>query len=62
MFQENCRLVVILGAAGIGKAVFAIKLIQVIQENFDSVIWRSLNFAPPVEKLLSELMHLINSS
>jgi hypothetical protein len=60
MFQENCRLVVILGAAEIGKTVFAIKLVQTIQENFDSVIWRSLNFATPVEKLLSELIQFFS--
>lgn len=62
MFQENCRLVVISGPAGIGKTAFAIKLVQAIQENFDSVIWRSLSFAPPAEKLLSELIQFFSSN
>ena len=51
-----CRLVTILGMGGIGKTVLAIKLAQQIQNQFDSIIWRSLRSAPPILELLGDLI------
>jgi WD40 repeat protein len=53
--QDRCRLVAILGMGGIGKTAIAIKLAHRIQGTFESVIWRSLRNAPPLETLLSDL-------
>ena len=40
--QERCRLVAIAGMGGIGKTSLALALVDRIQANFESVIWRSM--------------------
>ncbi|MDZ7961927.1 MAG: NB-ARC domain-containing protein [Aulosira sp. DedQUE10] len=59
ILQERCRLVAILGMGGIGKTAFSVKLVEEIQDQFEYVICRSLNFAPPIEILLEQLIQLI---
>jgi len=44
---ERCRVVALLGIGGIGKS--ALKLGQQIQTQFEVVVWRSLQNAPPFE-------------
>ncbi|AKG23297.1 NACHT domain-containing protein [Calothrix sp. 336/3] len=58
--QDQCRLVVLLGSAGIGKTALAVKLAVDIQEDFDFVIWRSLKFAPKPEIILSEIINFLS--
>ncbi|BAY94362.1 MULTISPECIES: NB-ARC domain-containing protein [unclassified Tolypothrix] len=60
ILHDRCRLVTILGMGGIGKTAFSVKLVEDIQEKFEYVIWRSLNFAPPVEVLLEQLIQVIS--
>ncbi|MBD2211574.1 NB-ARC domain-containing protein [Nostoc linckia FACHB-104] len=60
ILQERCRLVTILGMGGIGKTAFSTKLVEEIQEQFEYVIWRSLNFSPPLEVLLDQLIQVIS--
>ncbi|BAY12443.1 NB-ARC domain-containing protein [Calothrix sp. NIES-2098] len=60
ILQERCRVVVILGMGGIGKTAFSVKLAEEIQDGFEYVIWRSLQFAPPLEVLLDQLIQLIS--
>jgi len=60
ILQERCRLVAILGMGGIGKTAFCVKLLEEIQDQFEYVIWRSLNLAPPLEVLLDQLIKLIS--
>ncbi|MBD2028165.1 WD40 repeat domain-containing protein [Leptolyngbya sp. FACHB-711] len=71
--QDRCRIVSILGmagvgktrlslklgAGGIGKTDLSLKLAQGIQDQFQFVIWRSLLNAPPLPSLLTELVQFL---
>lgn len=58
--QQRCRLVAILGMGGIGKTAFSVKLAEEIQDKFEFVIWRSLNFAPSLEVLLNQIIPILS--
>ena len=46
---------------GIGKSTLAAKVAQLLQEQFQFVIWRSLRNAPLLETLLSELVPFLSN-
>ncbi|MCL1471890.1 DUF928 domain-containing protein [Argonema antarcticum] len=54
--EERCLVVALLGLSGIGKTFLGTKLGHQIQDEFDYVIWRSLNHSPPLTQLLAELI------
>lgn len=54
--KDKCRLIAILGMGGIGKTALSVKLGQVVQDEFEFVIWYSLRYSPPVYKLLDTLI------
>lgn len=53
------RLVTLLGVAGQGKTLLAAKLVQLHQERFECVVWRSLSSQPSLTTVLSEIIHAI---
>jgi hypothetical protein len=53
---ENCRLVTLLGMGGMGKSSLAVKLGLQVQSEFERVVWRSLQNAPPLEELLDSIL------
>ncbi|GGA34385.1 NB-ARC domain-containing protein [Okeania sp. KiyG1] len=54
ILQDKCNLIFLLGRGGIGKTLFSIRLIKEIQNNFDYVIWRSLETSPTIEYILED--------
>jgi WD40 repeat protein/transcriptional regulator with XRE-family HTH domain len=56
ILEEHCRLVAVLGIGGIGKSTLAVKLGLQLQSEFEVVVWRSLQNAPPLEELLKSIL------
>jgi transcriptional regulator with XRE-family HTH domain len=54
--SDRCRVVALLGIAGIGKSTIAVKAALQMQAEFEIVVWRSLSNAPPLDELLSSLL------
>ncbi|PSB27629.1 NB-ARC domain-containing protein [Stenomitos frigidus] len=59
VLAEQCRLVLLLGIGGIGKSTLAAKLVQQIQAEFEVVVWRSLQNAPPFEEWLESVLPVL---
>ncbi|NJO78091.1 MAG: NACHT domain-containing protein [Cyanobacteria bacterium RM1_2_2] len=66
--QDRCRLVAVLGMGGMGKSSLSVKLAQQLIEPpstktdaFQFVIWRSLRNAPPIQDLLTDLLHFLSN-
>ena len=49
----------LLGIGGIGKSALAAKLVQQIQTEFEVVVWRSLQNAPPFEEWLETVLPIL---
>jgi WD40 repeat protein/transcriptional regulator with XRE-family HTH domain len=59
VLEEQCRLVLLLGIGGIGKSTLAAKLVQQIRPEFEVVVWRSLQNAPPFEEWLETVLPML---
>ncbi len=58
--SDRCRLVGIFGIGGMGKTSLAVKLAQHIASEFDFCIWRSLDNAPPLNRLLASIIQFLS--
>ncbi|WP_414752278.1 NB-ARC domain-containing protein [Anabaena sp. CCY 9910] len=62
VLEERCRLVGLLGIGGIGKTTLAVKLGLQIQAEFEVVVWRSLQNAPPVDEQVTNILQSLLSA
>ncbi|WP_414573060.1 NB-ARC domain-containing protein [Nostoc sp. CCY 9925] len=60
IIQDRCRLIALVGMGGIGKSALAAKVSQLLQKQFEFVLWRSLRNAPTLDTLLSELVPFLS--
>ena len=59
LLEEQCRLVALLGIGGIGKSTLAVRLGLQVQPEFEGVVWRSLQNAPPIEDMLTSILQFL---
>jgi WD40 repeat protein len=59
VLEEHSRVVAITGLPGIGKTALTLELIENIKRNFDFVIWRPINNAPPISEILNDWMNFL---
>jgi len=61
IIDDRCRLVAVLGMGGIGKTTLTVKLVELVKDKFEFVIWRSLLHAPKVEDTLADLVEFLSN-
>ena len=61
VLQEHCRLVSVLGMAGIGKSALAVTLMYQLAEHFEVALFRSLRDAPSCEELLDDCLQVLSA-
>ena len=59
---HSTRAIGIFGLGGIGKTSLSVKLAQQIQSQFEFVIWRSLQQAPPLDAILGDILPILTGS
>ena len=60
IIKDRCRLINIVGFAGIGKTKLALKLAHQVEEEFEYIIWRKLYDTLPLGSLLKELIKFVS--
>jgi len=55
ILEEHCRLIAIVGMAGIGKTALSVKLTQEIKQQFEFVFYYNLNTGLSLSELLTEI-------
>ncbi len=61
LVKDSCRLVAIVGTSGIGKTALSVRSAQLVEQEFESVIWRSLRHAPSCQQLIKDLLASLSS-
>ncbi|MBD1810345.1 NB-ARC domain-containing protein [Microcoleus vaginatus DQ-U2] len=60
--SNSTRSIGIFGLGGIGKTSLSVKLAQQLQSQFEFVIWRSLQQAPPLDAILGDILPILTGS
>ncbi len=62
ILRDKCRLVALFGMPGIGKTALSVKLARQIQDQFDCIIYRSLQDAPQLQQLLTDVTRFLSNN
>lgn len=58
--EKRCRLIMLLGMGGVGKTYLSIKVAQLIQNQFDVIIWRSLQEEISSQEIIDEWVSILS--
>jgi hypothetical protein len=62
ILQQRCHLIALTGSSGIGKTTLAVQLVQQIKDEFEYVIWCSLESSPTFAEFQDKLIQFFSDS
>ncbi|HEY9876261.1 MAG TPA: NB-ARC domain-containing protein [Candidatus Obscuribacterales bacterium] len=62
ILQERCRLIALTGISGIGKTALAVQVVQQIKDEFEYVVWCSLEASPTIAEFEANLIQFFSQS
>jgi NB-ARC domain len=62
ILQQRCRLIALTGISGIGKTTLAVQLVQQVKDEFEYVIWCSLESSPTFAEFQDKLIQFFSES
>jgi len=62
ILQQHSHLIALTGISGIGKTSLAVKLVQQIKNQFDYIIWRTIDASHTLDEFQHELIQLFSHS
>lgn len=58
--HDRCRIVTITGSGGVGKTIFASKVVEQVKNDFEYIFWRSLQNMPSLPHILKECLQFLS--
>ncbi len=58
--HDRCRIVTITGSGGVGKTIFAAKVVEQVKNDFEYIFWRSLQNVPSLSYILKECLQFLS--